>query len=124
MDTQTLERLIEKRDETVRDLGRFMPTTLASVLDGQAVTLFDGIVMRKIEDEYKHRDRDADGWYYSDVTEKTLIAAVKDNDIEQYFKFDVYYDSWDNGEPDEWKIREIEEVQKVPVEKYEWKVVY
>lgn len=124
MDTQTLQSLIEKRDETVRDLGRFMPTTLASVLDGQRVTLFDGITMQKIEDEYKPRECDTDGWCYSDVSERVLVASVKDNDVEQYFKFDVYYNSWDNGEPDEWKIRDVTEVQRIPIEKYEWKEVY
>jgi hypothetical protein len=98
-----------------------MPTTLSSVLSGQAVTLFDGIVMSKIEEESKTRS--SDGWY-EESSEKILIVSVKDNDVEQYFRFDIYYDSWDNGEPDQWKIKEAIEVQKVPVQKYAWKEVY
>lgn len=123
MDSQTLERLIEKRDETVRDLGRFLPTTIKSLLDGQKVTLFDGIVVSKIDEEFKGRRDTNNDWYTEDLDRRELVLSVVDNDVEQFFKMEVYYDSWDNGVPDEWKIDETVEVQKVPVQKFVWKEV-
>lgn len=123
MDSQTLERLIEKRDETVRDLGRFLPSTISSLLDGQKVTLFDGIVVSKIDEEFKARGGPSNGWYAEDLDRRELVLSVVDNDVEQFFKMGVYYDSWDNGDPDEWKIDETVEVQKVPVQKFVWKEV-
>lgn len=127
MDTQTLETLIERRDESIHDLGRYLPTTLASVLDGHKVTLFDSVSLRKVDEIQTSPDaweRHAGGWGYEDVSKRRIIIAVEDSDTEQYFMLDVYFDSWDNGEVDRWVVKNISEAQQVPVEKYEWKVLW
>lgn len=125
MDIQTLETLIDHRDESIRDLGRYLPTTLASIIDGHKVTLFDSVSLRKIDEVPISPDAWTDysgGWGYEDVSKRRIIVAVEDSDIEQYFMLDVYFDSWDNGEVDQWVVKNVNEAQRVPVEKYEWKV--
>lgn len=121
METEVVIDLIQRRDQTIRDLDRYLPNTMKTILDGGMVTLFDGITMRKIEATPIPQDPSD---YYNDSRKEVVVFAVKNNDTEEYFRVLVEYDSWDNGQPDEWTLRAgMEKVQKVPVERYEWKVV-
>ena len=124
MESEVLLDLIKRRDETIRDLDRYLPNTIRTVMDSGTVTLFEGITMRIIERTPHPRNTDYSGWY-DDTRKEDIVLAVKDGDVEEYFRTEVEYDSWDNGEPDEWVFRsKLEKVEKVAVEKYVWKVVY
>jgi hypothetical protein len=133
MDVTEFKRLLDERDAELNVnednyyYGGAIPA-LDHLYNGKPVKLFNGSIVIKIEtlDNFK-ADYDGhsagSGWDYSYAEGESFVVQVDADANGEFFKITGYYDSWDNGRPDIFKETDIVKVEKVPVDKYEWKEV-
>jgi|ERR1044072_486538 hypothetical protein len=138
MDVTEFTRLLAERDNEVGvgpddDWHSYAgPQPAIDMLyNNKPVKLFNGSVVKKLESiryfnaNSSGEDVSDDSWYsdYGSADGEEFVVSLDVDGDWSYFKITGYYDSWDNGLNDVFKVSNIVKVEKVQISKHEWKEV-